>query len=154
FVQLDAVNVAPFTHTVFDKCRALGDRDWVLDGQAEFLAWIDEQRITQAMLELAQNAVKHTQSGDLVAVGSRVDAEHGLELWVRDTGPGVPDADKQVVFDRFARAAVPDGDDGFGLGLSIVRAIATAHGGGVRVEDADPRGSRFVMSLPVRRKDY
>ena len=91
--------------------------------------------------------------GDVVALGSRVDAEHGLQLWVRDTGCGVLDADKERIFDRFTRSVVPSGDEGFGLGLSIVRAIATAHGGTVHVADESPHGARFILTLPDRRKD-
>jgi two-component system, OmpR family, sensor kinase len=153
FLRYDAVNVGPFTTTVLDKCRALGERAWVLDEQAEFLAWVDEQRLTQAMLQLAQNAVKHTEEGDEIGVGSHVDAERGLRLWVRDTGHGVPDEDKEVIFERFGRSMVPEGDEGFGLGLSIVRAIAAAHGGSVHVEDALPQGARFVLTLPTSRKE-
>ena len=69
-------------------------------------------------------------------------------LWVRDTGPGVPPEDRELVFERFGRSAVPPGDEGFGLGLSIVGAIARAHGGDVAVEEADPPGARFVITLP------
>ncbi|HEX6246654.1 MAG TPA: HAMP domain-containing sensor histidine kinase [Nocardioidaceae bacterium] len=153
FLRYDAVNIASFTATVLDKSRALGDRTWVLDEQAEFLAWVDEQRITQAMLQLAQNAVKHTQPGAEIGIGSRVDADRGILLWVRDTGRGVPDQDKQVIFERFGRAAVPADDEGFGLGLSIVDAIVTAHGGTVHVEDERPHGARFVVTLPTQRKE-
>ena len=150
FFDLQPVNIAPFTQTVLEKCRALGERDWVLDEQAQFVAEMDEQRITQALLQLAQNAVRHTGEGDVVAIGSRLDGEHGLQLWVRDTGCGVPDVDKHRIFDRFARSGAPRDDEGFGLGLSIVRAIATAHGGTVHVEDAEPHGAKFVLTLPVR----
>ena len=153
FLRPDTVDLAPYTRTVLDKCRALGDRRWVLDDRADVLAWLDEQRLTQAMLQLAENAVKHTRPGDEIGVGSRVDGGHRVRLWVRDTGSGVPDDDKALVFDRFARSAVPHGDDGFGLGLSIVRGIASAHGGDAVVEDAEPHGARFVLTLPVRRKD-
>jgi len=68
---------------------------------------------------------------------------------VADTGPGVDLADRTRIFDRFGRAAVPEGDEGFGLGLSIVRVIAEAHHGGVRVEDAPGGGARFVLDLPL-----
>jgi two-component system, OmpR family, sensor kinase len=153
FLKQDAVNVGPFTMTVLEKCRALGERTWVLDEQAEFLAWVDEQRVTQAMLQLAQNAVKHTEEGAEIGIGSHVDADHGLRLWVRDTGHGVPDGDKEVIFERFGRSRVLEGDEGFGLGLSIVHAIATAHGGTVHVEDVLPQGARFVLTLPTSRKE-
>jgi signal transduction histidine kinase len=153
FLRYDAVDIGQFTSTVLEKCRALGDRSWVLDEQAKVLAWVDEQRVTQAMLQLAQNAVKHTGPGAEVGVGSRVDGHHGLLLWVRDTGRGVPDEDKGRIFERFGRSAVPENDEGFGLGLSIVRAIAVAHGGTVHVEDEVPHGARFVITLPDRRRD-
>jgi signal transduction histidine kinase len=150
FVRPAPVNVATLTATVLDKCRALGPRRWVLDEQAEFLGELDEQRLTQAMLQLAENAVKHTGAGDEIGVGSRLDrSADRLELWVRDTGPGVPDADKQRIFERFGRSDVPHGDEGFGLGLSIVKAVAAGHGGTAHVADESPRGARFVLSLPT-----
>lgn len=152
FLRYDAVNVGSLTTTLLDKARGLGERRWVLDGSTGTLAWVDEQRVTQAVLQLAQNAVKHTPPGAEIGIGSRLSEDH-LQLWVRDTGRGVPDEDKELIFDRFGRSAVPEGDEGFGLGLSIVRAIATAHGGTVHVEDSHPHGARFVLTLPTRRKD-
>ncbi len=147
------VELAPYVETVLDKCRALGPRTWVVDEAPDAVVVIDEQRITQALLQLAQNAVKHTTDGDEVALGAHVDAERGVRLWVRDTGRGVDDDAKERIFDRFARARVRDDDDGFGLGLSIVAAIARAHGGTVRVDDAPGRGAVFTLTLPHRRKD-
>lgn len=153
FLRYDAVNVGALTATLLEKSRGLGERGWVLDGSTDTLAWVDEQRVTQAVLQLAQNAVKHTPAGAEIGIGSGLSADDHLELWVRDTGPGVPDEDKDLVFERFGRSAVPHDDEGFGLGLSIVRAIATAHGGTVHVEDSSPHGARFVLTLPTRRKD-
>lgn len=152
FVRLAPVDVAPFTATVLEKCRALGERRWQLDARAEAHVDLDEQRMTQALLQLAQNAVAHTSAADTVAVGSRVEGDE-LRLWVADTGPGVREEDKAVIFDRFARGPGAVRDDGFGLGLSIVRAIVAAHGGAVTVEDVAPTGARFVISLPARRED-
>src|SRR5699024_2717399 len=117
----------------------LGERDWQVDAVAHGTALLDEQRITQAVLQLADNAVKHTDPGAVVALGSAIDDTH-VRLWVRDTGDGVPEADREVIFERFGRGPVRPGDEGFGLGLSIVNAIATAHGGSVAAEEAEPRG--------------
>jgi signal transduction histidine kinase len=108
----------------------------------------DEQRLTQAVLQLADNAVKHTGENDEIGMGSSYD-EGVAQIWVRDTGAGVPPEDRAVIFERFGRGAVPPSDEGFGLGLSIVGAIVQAHGGTVRVEDAEPRGARFVLTLPA-----
>lgn len=148
FLRLQPVDLAELTADVLAKARGLGDRTWVLDGTAEVRVRADEQRLTQALLQLADNAVKHTGPGDPVAVGSSYDG--GLaRLWVRDTGPGVPPEQRALIFERFGRAVVPPGDEGFGLGLSIVSAIARSHGGAVEVEDVAPQGARFVVTLPV-----
>ena len=104
---------------------------------------VDEQRLTQALLQLCDNAVKHTDAGDVVALGSSYDGDTA-RLWVRDTGPGVAPEHREQIFERFGRSAVPDDDEGFGLGLSIVRAIARAHGGTVVA------GGRAAARRPVR----
>jgi signal transduction histidine kinase len=148
FLRLRPVDLERLTEDLLAKARALADRTWVLDGTAAVKVVADEQRLTQALLQLADNAVKHTGPGDTVAVGSS-HADGAVRLWVRDTGPGVPPADRELVFERFGRSAVPPGDEGFGLGLSIVAAIVHAHGGQVAVEDADPPGARFVITLPA-----
>ena len=134
------------------KATALGDREWQLDGVARGRAVLDEQRVTQALLQLADNAVKHTDPGAAVAVGSA--REDGLvRLWVRDSGDGIPAEDREAVLERFGRSHVRAGDDGFGLGLSIVRAIADAHGGDVRITDAEPHGAHVEIVLPDREID-
>jgi signal transduction histidine kinase len=152
FLRLAPVDVAPFLAGVLVKARGLGPREWTLDETADVVAELDEQRITQALLQLAQNAVRHTGEDDRIGLGARV-ADGQLELWVRDTGPGVADADKARIFDRFARGSGHRDDDGFGLGLSIVAAIARGHGGSVTVSDADGGGARFTLTVPLRRKE-
>jgi signal transduction histidine kinase len=147
FVALRPVELAGLTEDLLAKARGLGERDWVLDRTGSGVVAMDDQRVTQAVLQLADNAVKHTRPGDRIAIGSSYDGATA-RLWVSDTGPGVPEADREVVFERFGRSRVPDDDEGFGLGLSIVRAIAEAHGGSVSVRDEVPHGARFVLTLP------
>ena len=146
FLRPRDVDLGGLTRALVTKARGLGDREWVLDGTAEVTVVADEQRLTQAVLQLADNAVKHTHDGDRIAIGSSYD-DGTVRLWVRDRGRGVPPEDRERIFERFGRSAVPPGDEGFGLGLSIVGAIARAHGGRVFVEDAEP-GARFVITLP------
>ncbi|WP_082620992.1 sensor histidine kinase [Nocardioides sp. Soil796] len=148
FVTTGPVDLGALTDLVLTKARALGDRAWVDDGTATRTVHLDEQRITQVLLQLADNAVKHTVPGDTIAIGSSDEGERVL-LWVRDTGHGVRPEDRERIFERFTRSTVLRGDDGFGLGLSIVRALVEAHGGTVHVEDADPPGARFVVALPA-----
>jgi two-component system OmpR family sensor kinase len=147
FLNPGRVDVGDLVADVQAKARGLGDRRWTIDHATHHEPWIDEQRITQALLQLADNAVKHTHDGDEIGFGSSYDGD-AVRLWVRDTGPGVPREDRDKIFERFGRSRVPDDDEGFGLGLSIVAAIARAHGGRVRVEDPPGGGTRFVVELP------
>jgi two-component system, OmpR family, sensor kinase len=148
FLDVQPVSLERLTHTILAKARGLGERAWQLDGAGEAIIPMDEQKITQAVLQLADNAVKHTVSHDVVAIGSS-SADGWARIWVRDAGPGVPEQDQDRIFDRFARSRVTDEDEGFGLGLSIVNAIVEAHGGTVTVEDAVPTGACFVISLQL-----
>lgn len=148
FLRLQSVDVATLTTEVFDKVRHLGDRHWVLESAADVDAVLDPQRVTQALVALADNAVHVTAPGDRVGVGSRV-LDGDLRLWVADTGPGVAEADRERLFERFARgSAGARRTEGAGLGLSIVSAIAVAHGGRVAVDGQPGRGATFALVLP------
>ncbi|WP_341229665.1 HAMP domain-containing sensor histidine kinase [Nocardioides salarius] len=155
FVAFETCDLLALTEDVVAKAKGLGERDWRVDAAADTRVLGDTQRLTQALLQLAENAAKHTSPGDTIAIGSSCTAEE-VRLWVRDTGPGVAAADRERIFDRFGRSDVPEGDEGFGLGLSIVAAIAEAHGGRVAVEDRSPQsspGARFVITLPAQRPE-
>jgi signal transduction histidine kinase len=145
FLQPEYVDVAGLTSTLYDKMRALAPRDWRLDSAAPVAAVLDPQRITQALLQLASNAVRHTDEHALIAVGSAVDDE-GLRFWVRDTGDGIDPADQARIFERFRRGTAEG--EGSGLGLAIVRGIARAHGGDVSVASALGQGATFVITIP------
>jgi two-component system OmpR family sensor kinase len=151
FLSPAPVSVERLTHTLLAKVRALAERDWQLDAAGEGIATLDEQRVTQAVLQLASNAVKHTRDGDRISLGSAVGGGV-VRVWVADSGPGIPDDLKGHVLERFGRGEVRADDEGFGLGLSIVRAIAEAHGGRVTVADhrpGDPRpGALLTLHLP------
>lgn len=160
FVTLAPVDLGRLMDDVHDKARALGARRWVVDARADVEVAADAHRLTQAVLQLADNAVKFTGPEDEVGIGTEVvDTASGrqVRLWVRDTGPGVPPEEADRVFDRFARGSTTGGAPGSGLGLAIVRAIAQGHGGDVAVEPSEaPPGSglrsggaRFVMTWPA-----
>lgn len=148
FVSPRPVDLTGLTVDTLAKARALGDRAWTLDQTASATVELDEQRLTQALLQLCDNAVKHTAPGDVVALGSAYDGAQ-VRLWVRDTGPGVAAEHREQIFERFGRGDVPEHDEGFGLGLSIVRAIARAHGGTVELADEQPHGARFTITVPA-----
>ncbi|MGQ0625459.1 MAG: sensor histidine kinase [Sporichthyaceae bacterium] len=152
FLRQHTVDLGALTDDVLDKVRALGERDWRLDARAEAEVDADPQRLTQALVQLAANAVSNTGAGSTIAVGSAVE-DGRARLWVRDDGPGVDPADSERIFERFERGAGAS-SDGAGLGLSIVRAIALAHDGRVRVEPATAyggiTGAVFVLEVPAR----
>ncbi len=148
FVRPTDVDVAALTDHVLQKVAALGDRDWALDERAEVVTKVDPQRITQALVQLAKNAVQHTHDGDLVAIGSSA-TDGQVSWWVRDTGPGVARPDAERIFDRFQRGHQARGHDGSGLGLSIVKAITEAHGGDVLLDSEPGKGATFTITVPL-----
>jgi two-component system, OmpR family, sensor kinase len=151
FVHPAPVELARLTDEVLSKATALGDRRWRLDARADAVVTADPQRLTQALLQLADNAVRHTGPDDEIAIGSAV-GDGRLRLWVRDTGPGVAAQDRDRIFERFGRATTAKGrgEEGSGLGLAIVTAIAAAHGGHVVLDSEPGHGATFTLLLPTR----
>jgi two-component system, OmpR family, sensor kinase len=149
FLTVETVELEELTLDVYRKATVLCRRGWRLDEAARARVRVDPQRITQAMMQLAQNACQHTADDTPVAIGSHSDGR-GVVLWVQDQGPGVPQGDSEKIFDRYVRGSDLPAGSGLGLGLSIVSAIAVAHGGRARVrQDARP-GARFEIILPAR----
>ncbi|WP_078888908.1 sensor histidine kinase [Streptomyces sclerotialus] len=154
FVSPEPVQLAELTADVFVKARTLGERRWVLDGVADRAARLDPQRITQAMVQLAQNAVQHTTQGQTIRIGSRAVGRR-VELYVADSGPGVQPQDAAVIFERFRRGTARRGarTSGAGLGLAIVRAIAEGHRGRVRLHGTEGGGATFVLEIEDAEKN-
>ncbi|WP_253905862.1 HAMP domain-containing sensor histidine kinase [Arthrobacter sp. H5] len=148
FVRLEPVNVGRLTDDVLDKARTLGNRRWTIDARAETMTRLDPRRVTQAWLQLTANAVKFSEEGSTVAVGSRRDAD-GIRLWIRDEGVGIAREDQTRIFDRFTRGVNGRRTEGSGLGLTIVSAIAAAHGGEVELMSAPDQGSTFTLVIPL-----
>jgi signal transduction histidine kinase len=108
----------------------------------------DRGALARLVRNLADNAARHARSQ--VAVSVNADASEAV-LQVDDDGPGVPVADRERVFERFTRLdeGRARGAGGAGLGLALVRAVAIAHGGTVRVLDGPLGGARFEVRLPT-----
>jgi signal transduction histidine kinase len=149
FVTPEPVEVAALVDDVLTKASALGPRNWQVDAMAEATIVADRQRVTQALVQLAQNAVEHTDEGDEIGLGAFV-GEGEARLWVRDTGPGIPFEEQSRIFARFYRSGEKPRSDGAGLGLPIVQAIAGAHGGGLELSSVPGSGATFTLVLPVR----
>ena len=111
----------------------------------------DPERIAQLFSILLDNAISYTPAGGRITLALSADTKHAvLRFSVSDTGNGVADADKHLIFDRFYRADSAHTDKKhFGLGLSIAKEIVTAHHGKLWVEDAKEGGACFVFTLPT-----
>jgi signal transduction histidine kinase len=110
----------------------------------------DVQRLHQVLVNLVDNAVRHSPHGGTVTLRGRRDAQR-VAVEVLDDGPGIPEEEAARVFDRFYRLdhARAQSDGGSGLGLSIARWIIDLHGGDIRAEARAPHGCRMVVELPV-----
>ena len=133
---------ASFEHASAHRISATTTGDGIVLGE--------ERRLRQVLVNLVTNAIKHApETGAInIEVGSR---DGRVRAAIQDDGPGVPEADREVIFERFTRLA--DGSEnrpGIGLGLYIVRAIVESHGGIVSVGDRPDgsSGARFVVDLP------
>ena len=149
FLVFDLVEMALLTEELARKTSALGDRRWKLDAKAAGTIEADRQRLSQAVIQLAQNAVEHTDARDTIAIGTEIEGGRA-RLWVRDSGTGIPRAVQERIFERFSRSG-PRLSDGAGLGLAIVRAIAEAHGGTISVQSHVGQGATFTIEIPVDR---
>jgi two-component system sensor histidine kinase BaeS len=112
---------------------------------------VDPGRMTQVITNILDNALRHTPAGGRVTLAAR-GTLGGVELSVRDTGPGLPADDLPRIFDRFYRAdeSRQRGDGGSGLGLAIARSIVLAHGGQIRAESEPGQGLAVIITLPVK----
>lgn len=120
-----------------------------LDGEIPPLQ-IDVNSLTLAILNLIDNAIKYASQGGKLEVALRRN-EDRVELEVRDFGPGIAENEQQLIFERFyrARAARISRIRGSGIGLSLVKHIAEAHGGGLLVDSEEGRGATFRLWIPV-----
>ncbi len=159
FIRRQELDVDRFTDEVMEKIRVLARRNWQVDELCGAVVNADPQRLTQALVQLAANAVKYTDDEATIALGSRVEPgtadDEGvpgpdtLAVWVRDTGTGIDIRDQKRIFDRFGRVETGRGEEGAGLGLAIVTAIAEAHSGRVTVQSAPGQGSTFTLLIPL-----
>jgi len=142
--------LAPFLDELFQRWPLASPREWVLGQIPDLTVVVDRDRMSIAIDELLENAVRHTAEGDRIAV-TAVRWRNNVLVTIADRGPGIPPAALGHVFDRFYRV---DRDrnrsgGGAGLGLSIVRAVVEAHGGSISVSSEPGRGTAFTIELPL-----
>jgi len=120
--------------------------DW--KGPSDLEVRGDERLLRQMLINLLDNAIRHTSSGGSVRV-DLVTRKDVVELLVTDGGEGIPEAERERVFERFVRLDASRHGEGAGLGLPIARAIAEAHGGTLVLGRSDASGSTFLVRLPL-----
>jgi two-component system OmpR family sensor kinase len=151
FLRLEPISLPDFVGELWSATTAGHDRRFELGHIPDLEALADPDRLVQALRNLIVNAVAHTTGPDGL-VGLEVHAADGqLRFDVIDDGPGVPDAQRERVFERFHRTdeARDRAAGGAGLGLAIVRAIAEAHGGSVSASsNTTGRGARLQLFIP------
>jgi len=149
-LTLDALPVADLVEGVMAALRPVADERAVtlvvapLDPALILRA--DQHQIERALTNLVENGLKFTPAGGTVQVGATADAA-GVQLWVQDTGIGIPPEEQAQIFRRFYRGQNAT-NGGSGLGLAIVQRIVAAHGGTITVTSVAGKGSRFVLRLP------
>jgi len=124
------------------------------------LLYQDQSKVQQILTNLLSNAIKFTPEGGRITVGARGDSRGRIEIWVSDTGVGIPESEKEIIFEKFRQGNAVNGTDnltreysGTGLGLSIVKELCKLLGGEVTVDSELGKGSTFRVILPWLRTD-
>ena len=146
FLRLEPVALDLFALEMVDRWQAAAQRRWQLGELTEATVRADPERLGLAVDALLENAIRHTAENDVIQL-SVICGEGGtVRMIVSDTGSGIAAEELTYVFDRFRRGS---NGKGTGLGLALVRAVATAHGGDVHVRSAPGKGSEFEVVLPA-----
>jgi two-component system OmpR family sensor kinase len=149
FLQPETVLLDELCDELRAKASALGDRDWRVERSARLAIVADRQRLTQAVMSLAHNAVANTEEGTPISIGSAVEGAWA-RIWVRDEGAGIPAAEQELVFEPLQRGSGGRRRyEGSGLGLALVKAIAEAHGGHVELRSVEGQGTDVELVMPV-----
>jgi signal transduction histidine kinase len=149
FLGTEPVMLDEFAVDVLTRWRPTAQRQWKLGPLEPVRVLADAERLGLAVDALVENAIRHTEDGDVIQLSVRDGGDGQVRVAVSDTGSGIEAGELDRVFDRFRTAGSARGPRGTGLGLSLVRAIATAHDGSARVRSVRGEGSEFEILLPV-----
>ncbi len=150
FLRPEPVALDRFTMELLRKWMPTAERRWQLGHLDAVMMSADRERLGLAMDALLENAVRHTGDGGMIQLSVLAAGDGAtVHMIVADSGTGIPPAERDHIFDRFRSASEVSGGRGTGLGLALVRAVARAHGGEVRVRSIPGEGSDFELVLPV-----
>jgi two-component system, NtrC family, sensor histidine kinase KinB len=114
--------------------------------------WVDEDMIRRVLINLLENATKFTPMEGRISVGTETETRSDslwVRFWVQDTGPGIPEAAQEFIFQKFSRLNIEHFPRGLGLGLAFCQLAVQAHGGKIGVESHMGSGSRFSFTVPT-----
>ena len=142
----ELVALGPLLHEVGSALRPSSSVELHVECPEDLAVLTNRELVEEAVVNLSENAAKHTRSGQIVLSGRQLPGGI-VEISVTDTGTGIPAAERPKVFERFYRVE-SNGTEGFGLGLPIVRAVADALTGEVEVDSTVGVGTTVRLRLP------
>jgi signal transduction histidine kinase len=154
-MHMQPVELEPLLASVARSAQIIADRRAAIsmrcDGQAVVMG--DADRLKQMMLNLVENAIKHTSDGNGVTIDLALVNHTQARITVTDTGAGIPPEDLPHIFERFYRVdkSRSRAQGGAGLGLAIVKSIVEAHGGSITARSVAGKGASFEVILPTYR---
>jgi len=113
--------------------------------------FVDVDMIRRVLINLTENAIKYTPFGGRIEIGAETDGDF-MRMYVLDNGPGIPEADRERIFDKFTRLKNKTGSSGLGVGLAFCKLAVQGHGGKIWVESAPGLGSKFVFTIPIAKE--
>lgn len=150
-IAAEPVDVVPLLSGAIDDAEVLGmERRIVIEQSlpAELLVLADSRRLAVILQNICENAVKYNRPDGFIKINAA--SENGKAvISVTNSGPCVPPADAERIFERFNRGLAEENHKGHGLGLSIARELARAHGGDLRLKRSDAEGTEFELVLPL-----
>lgn len=150
----EPIDVAGVVETVAESVRTIAHGQEVsvaVTAGTRPLARIDESSLRRAVLALADNALAHTPAGGTITLAAAAGQRNAV-ITVTDTGSGISGVERDRIFERFVRTPRPDGTQAqrsFGIGLALVRDVATAAGGTVEIASTGPNGTTMRITLPL-----
>jgi CheY-like chemotaxis protein/two-component sensor histidine kinase len=127
----------------------------LLSSEPALLVWADQDRLSQILTNLLDNAIKYTPDGGHVSVELSVDTHEMARVVIRDNGQGIPSEALPKLFDPFFRVQQEERSQtkGLGLGLAIVKDLVDLHGGSITVRSEVDQGTQFTFTLPLYSRD-
>jgi signal transduction histidine kinase len=144
------IELAEFLAAIVDSVAVIAPRQFILAPMSPLVVTADREQLRGAIVNLLDNAIHATSDEDPIAIGAQLDpASEMVQVLVEDSGAGIPPSQREAALQRFFRPGARD-SDGSGLGLAIAKAVATAHGGSISIDQSPTLGgARVAIIIPM-----